>query len=191
MTFVLGVDPGNTGAFAVYDTEAQRVFDIKDMPTWFQAVGKRNRKRIDAIALADMMDTYELLGVKLMVMEAVGGRPRQGASSAFVFGYGVGLIYMAGLYSRIPLETVTPGTWKKIMNVPGKKNAEPGAIMQRAYELFPNDRDWFKGPQGGVKMDRAEAAMLAKFGGDHVLRVAGRVPDQENLLAFRNADTGA
>lgn len=191
MSLVLGVDPGNGGAFAVYDTDMGRLLSVEDMPIWYQAIGKRKRPRVDALALADQFDTYEMMGVTLCVMEAVGGRPRQSASAAFVFGYGVGLIYMAGLYSRIPLETVPPANWKKLMNIPGKGKADDTAILARADELFPNDRHLFRGSQGGKKIDRAEAAMLAKFGGDYVLRTMGQVPDAEDRLAYRNADTGA
>lgn len=192
MTLVLGVDPGHSGAFAVYDTDSARVVSMDDMPTWFQVVGKKKRPRVDALALADMFDTYEMMGVAMMVLEAVGGRPAQSASAAFVFGYGLGLIYMAGLYSRIPVETVAPATWKKLMNIPGKGKADDSAIQQRANELFPHDRHLFMRPRARTpSSDRAEAAMLAKFGGDHLLRNLGQNTDVENRLTYRNADTQA
>lgn len=190
MTLVLGVDPGNSGAFAVYDTVSQRIVDVRDMPVWYQVVGKRKRPRIDALAVADYFDHYELLGVKLMVMEAVGGRPHQGASAAFVFGYGVGMIYTCGLYSQIAIDTATPAVWKKLMNVPGKGKADDTAILARATELFPYDREKFYTPRGGRRVDRAEAAMLAKYGGDFIL-ASGVVADAEARLTYRDADTGA
>lgn len=178
----------------MYNTDDGRIVSVQDMPTWFQVVGKKKRPRIDALALADMFDTYEMMGVSMFVLEAVGGRPAQGASAAFVFGYGVGLIYMAGLYSRIPIETPPPATWKKLMGVPGKGNADDSAILQRAYEMFPNDRHMLvkEGSRAKVPpVDRAEAAMLAKFGGDFLLRnIAGRT-DVENRLTYRNAGTEA
>lgn len=191
MTFVLGVDPGNNGAFAIYDTETRRLVGVEDMPIWFQSVGRRKRKRIDALALAEQFDMYEMLGVELVVMEAVGGRTGQGAAAGFVFGYGVGLIYMAALYSRLVIETIPPASWKKIMNVPGKANADASAIIARADELFPHDRHLFRGERGGKKVDRAEAAMLAKFGADHVLHTMGTTTDAELKLAYQRADTGA
>jgi len=163
------------------------------MPVWFQAVGKRKRKRVDALALADMFDVYEMMGVELVVMEAVGGRTGQGAAAGFVFGYGVGLIYMAALYSRIVIETVPPASWKKVMNVPGKQAADDSAIIARADELFPHDRHNFRGERGGKKVDRAEAAMLAKFGADFVLHTLDplKANDVELKLAYKKADTGA
>lgn len=181
MALVLGVDPGNNGAFAVIDSTTGRVVSVQDMPIWFQAVGKKQRKRIDALALADMFDVFEMMGVELVIMEAVGGRTGQSASAGFVFGYGVGLCYMAALYSRIPIETVSPMMWKKVMNVPGKAKGDDTAIIARANELFPHDRTCFQGPRGGKLVDRAEAAIIALFGARTVLGQS---------LDPRNADTG-
>lgn len=191
MPLILGVDPGASGAFAVYNTDTRRLVSIDDMPSWFQTVGKKKRKRVDALALADMFDTYEMMGVELVVMEAVGGRTGQSASAGFVFGYGVGLIYMAALYSRITIETVPPQTWKKLMNVPGKSQGSDDDILNRADELFPQDRTLFRGERGGKKIDRAEAAMMAKFGAEHVWHTLGQTNDVELRLAYQRADTGA
>jgi len=191
VTLALGVDPGAHGAFTVYDGEAGRIVQIDDMPTWLQAIGKKKRERIDALAVAELFDTYEMMGVELIVMESVGGRPQQSASAGFVFGYGVGLIYMAAVYSRIPMETVPAATWKALMRVPGKGKADDSAIMARAEEIFPHDRQLFYGVRGGKKVDRAEASMLAKFGTDHVLRADKIVRDLEAMIAYRRAETGA
>lgn len=191
MTLILGVDPGNSGAFSVYDSDSRRIVDVKDMPIWYQAIGKNKRARIDMLELADMFEVYEMMGVRLMVLEAVGGRPRQGASSAFVFGYGIGLIYASAVYTRIPVETVPPASWKALMRVPGKAKADDTAILHRAGEMFPEDKHWFYGPKGGKMVDRAEASMLARFGAEHVLQLGGELRDIENLLAYRKADTGA
>jgi hypothetical protein len=192
MTLVLGIDPGHGGAFAVYDTDTRRlVGDVIDCPTWLQVVGKRKRPRIDALAVADMFDVYVMMGVSLVVMEAVGGRPRQSAASGFVFGYTVGVTYMAAFYSGLVIETVPPQTWKQMMSVPGKARADDTAILARADELFPEDRAQFRGPSGGKKIDRAEAAIIAKFGGDIILPTFQGSPGVELRLAYRIADTGA
>lgn len=195
MTLVLGVDPGNSGAFAVVDSVTKRLVDVQDMPTWFQVVGNKKRPRIDALAIADLFDTYEMMGVELMVLEAVGGRPSQSASAAFVFGYGLGLIYMAGRYAKIPVETPPPATWKRLLNVPGKKKADDSAIMQRSYELFPHDRQMFMPESKRTtkpRVDRAEAAMLAYYGAEYIINRSDLKPrDTENALAYRNVETGA
>lgn len=193
MTLVAGIDPGTNGAIAVYDTDTRLITHMEDMPFWFQSIGKKKRKRVDPVALVETFEVLQFMGVELVVLEAVGGRPRQSASAGFVFGYTVGLIYMAVIQSGIMLETVPPSQWKKLLNVPGKAKAEDDDIMNRADELFPASRAMFRGEKGGKKVDRAEAAMLAKFGGDYVLRTVQNTPGQdvEFKLAYRNAETGA
>jgi len=195
MTYILGIDPGANGAFVIYDDETRRIVEVKPMPTWNAQVGKGTRKRVDALALADMFDMYQVHGVNLAVLEAVGGRGKQPGSAGFVFGFGVGLVYMCLVYSRIPIETIAPQTWKAFMRVPGKMKADDTAILQRAGELFPHDRDHFYGPRGGKNVDVAEAAMLAMFGGDHILKSQVVTLDPMHELAYRTrvskADVGA
>lgn len=192
MTLVLGIDPGAKGAFAVYDTVTRSVVgDIVDTPYWYQTVGKKRRPRVDALEIADMFDMFGMMGVQLIVIEAVGGRTGQSASAGFQFGYSVGITYMAALFSGIAIETVPPQTWKQQLNVPGKSKADDTAIMARADELFPHDRQKFRGIKGGKKLDRAEAAMIAKFGGDFILNTLAPEPDVERRLANAHADTGA
>lgn len=194
MSLVLGIDPGAHGAFAVYDTDSGRIIDVKDMPTWFQQVSRTKRLRVDPIGLAEIMDTYRMMGVTLAVMEAVGGRGKQPGSAGFVFGYAVGMVYMSMIYNSFAIETVIPATWKKLMNVPGKQKADDTAIAQRAEEIFPHDRAFFRGERGGKKIDRCEAAMLAKFGADFVLKTLQQ-PTGDLLVDMayhnRDADTGA
>lgn len=190
MTLILGIDPGAHGALATYDTATNRLSGpVLDMPTWHQQIGRTKRLRIDAVELAEMFDMFALMGIELIVMEAVGGYGNQPGSAGFTFGYGVGMVYMAAIYSRIPIETVTPSVWKQMMNVPGKKKATDDAIMQRANELFPHDRVHFQGKRGGKLIDRAEAAMIAAYGGKFLYPHLSKSIDFETLV--RNADTGA
>ncbi|MFN3612577.1 hypothetical protein, partial [Tepidimonas sp.] len=108
--------------------------------------------------------------------------------------------YMACVIARLPIETVPPMTWKKLLSVPGKaKNEKAGErdrqIVARADEILPDYRRMWRGPKGGILVDRAEAAMLAYFGLVHVLRTVQEPlknrSDAEYRLAYRNADTGA
>lgn len=200
----IGIDPGSSGALAVYDAEARRVLHIQDMPIFNMTINKKTRKRIDAIGLLEFLATWQMAGCQLVMIEAVGGRPRQGASAAFVFGYGVGLIYMACVALRLPIETVPPQTWKRVLRVPGKaekadkKSREFNAmIVNRADELMPDARDMWRGEkkhrgQDVFKVDRAEAAMLAKYCGDYQLRVPTRpFLSVDTALAYQNAEVGA
>lgn len=193
MALVAGIDPGASGAIAVYDTTQKRIITMQDIPTWFMTVSKKKRKRIDVIAMAEVFLTLEMMGVELVVIEAVGGRPGQSASAGFAFGYTVGVIYTLCIVQHIMIETTPPQTWKKLLNVPGKGKASDDDIFNRTMELLPHDRDFFKGPNGGKKIDRCEAALLAKFGGDHILPTMPplRANEPGVALSYQNADTGA
>lgn len=192
MTLVAGIDPGAYGAFAVYDTTTRRIISVHDMPVWFMTIGKTKRARVDSLAVAELFDFFNMMGVELLVIEAVGGRPRQGAAAGFAFGYGVGLIAMGAILSKIMIETIPPDKWKKLLNVPGKAKAGDDDIMARGMELFPHDRALFYTERGRKLVDRMEAAMLAKIGGDIVLRtMSERTDDVEYKLAYRNGGFGA
>lgn len=198
---VIGVDPGTGGALALYDHVAG-VLDVQDMPCWYMQVGSKKRRRVDPVALLEYFEMQKMMGATLVLIEAVGGRPRQSASGAFVFGYTAGLIYMACIACRLPIETVPPQVWKRTMRLPGKKKGEKEGktpkqieteIINRADELFPDHRNKWRGPQGGYKLDRAEAALLARYAADYALRSTEPIAlkDVEWQLAYRNADLGA
>lgn len=196
MTLIAGIDPGTNGACAVYCSVTKQIVCVEDMPYWYQTVAKKQRKRVDPIGLLEMFEMLNMMDVKLIVMEAVGGRPKQSASAGFVFGYTVGLTYMAAMHAKIMVETVTPQTWKKLLNISGKAKAEDDDIINRAYELFPHQRDMFRDfthtKAGRKRVDRAEAAMLAKFGGDYALRTLETYnTDADFMAAHRKVETGA
>ena len=165
---VIGVDPGLGGALAYYD-KALDYLDIVDMPAYMTTISKKKRKRIDAVDLLRYFEEKALSSVDLVVIEAVGGRPKQSASAGFVFGYTVGLIMMAAITTRIPIQTVDSAVWKRMMKVRGGKFADENAIMERADDWMPRHRDKWRGPQGGRRLDRAEAAMIAYYGETYCL----------------------
>lgn len=167
---VIGVDPGISGALALYDATG---LYVDDMPTFGIKVGKSIRKRVDAVALLEQLELYQMMGGSVVILEEVGGRPAQGASAAYVLGTVSGMIYMACVALKLPIEMVPPQKWKKALSVPGKKDAAgddkaaADAIMRRAQEIMPHEAHKLRGPMGGAKLDRAEAAMLAYYGFMH------------------------
>lgn len=196
---VIGVDGGNNGAFAVMNHRTAKIERIHDMPTFDMTVNNKKRTRIDAVGVYNLLAMEQMLGCELVIIEAVGGRPSQSASAAFVFGYGVGLIYMACIALRLPIETVPPQEWKKLLRMPGKKDAagkkakeKDGMIVARADELMPDARGLWRNERGTLKVDRAEAACIAKYGSDYRLRLDARPAlAVETILTYRHAETGA
>lgn len=197
MTLVVGIDPGNKGAFGICDERGVLV-DVRDMPTWKEIVGKKERVKIDAVGVYDLFEELAMIGTSLVVLEGVGGRTGQSQSTGFTLGYGVGLLYMAAIATRIPLVTVSAATWKKEMGLPGKRGTKADrdaiavaeltsddggkaakkqvvkgaeqAIIKKADELFPDWRDKWRGSRGGFKLDRAEAALLSRYGVTNILK---------------------
>lgn len=182
---VVGIDPGINGAIAC---NSDGVLEIVDMPTYQITIGSgkktKTRSRIDAVALHDHMAFLKLCGCRLVVIEEVAGRPTDGGASAFQFGWAAALVYMACIALELPIKTVKPAEWKATMGVPGKKaqrgekltdaekaarkKQQEGMVIQRADEIMPQHRDEWRGPRGGYKLDRAEAALLSVYGATHI-----------------------
>lgn len=173
MSVVIGIDPGVSGAIALYDTSTQKIVAIYDIPNWNVVVAKKKRKRVDIVQLRQAFGFIKAFNPALVVIEAVGGRPGQSASAGYVFGYTVGLLSMACMYEKLYVETIPPTVWKKVLKVEGKKGkmkkVADTSIVNRAEQLFVSQEGLFRNARGTLLVDRAEAAMLAKFGGDYVL----------------------
>jgi crossover junction endodeoxyribonuclease RuvC len=120
------------------------------MPT----IEVRGKKRISAVHLRDLL--VDIGPALMVVVEDVQGVQGSGATSAFSFGRGCGVIegVLAGLDR--PVTYVTPQRWTKDLGV----GADKGAHRLMAQRLWPFDADLF----GRVKDDgRADAALLAHW----------------------------
>ena len=203
MPFVVGIDPGLSGAItAIWDEGTDLGMSITDMPTYNVPVGKKTRHRVDTVSLLQLFETFKVMGCELAVMEAVGGRPKQSASGAFTFGWSTCAVYMACITNRIPVETVASQTWKQLLKVPGKarrkKGEEPSdkpspkdtdqAIIRRADEILPQHARRWRNERGTLKVDRAESAMIAYYG--LVYGIRNLRPDAEWRLTYKKAEAG-
>lgn len=165
MKLAIGVDVGLSGALAlVSETE---IVQINDMPTYNQVVGKKTKRKIDHLGVRNILQGFAIMGARTIIIETVYSRPKQGVTSQFTFGYIAGVLDTAALYEGFVVEPVIPAVWKKALRVPGK--GDDDGILIRADQLFPGQRHLWHGKLGGARLDRAEAAMLGKFGVDHML----------------------
>lgn len=196
----IGIDPGIGGALAHFENDG--LIDVIDMPTFPMVINKKTRQRLDTVELNEYFALKKMMGVRIVILEAVGGRPKQSASGAFVFGYTVGVLFAMCIAHKLPIQTVPSAVWKKQMQVPGKKlpksdKMDPryaSKIITRADELIPEHREKWRGPRGGFMVDRAEAALLGLYGVRYALRVpsAGQPPGPaEFSMVYKHADTGA
>lgn len=156
---ILGVDPGLTGALALYrpafEAEAghnHEVVEIIDTPV--HSIGKKNF--VDYYALGQWIDLRSQL-IRLAVVEEVSAGPNDGRQSAFRFGETYGAIKGALGAHMVPMRLVKPAVWKRIMKLSSDKEQS----RQAASRLFPSEGQelWPLKKHDG----RAEALMLAVY----------------------------
>ena len=151
MNYVIGIDPGISGAISVFSRFPSTLHDVIDMPTLEVDSGKTRKRHISAAGLRDILVCYPEAHV---VIEKVGAMPGQGVSSMFNFGRSAGIIEGVVAALRMPSTYVTPATWTKAVGRAAGKDAS----RMRAMELFPSKADLFK----RAKDDgRADAALIA------------------------------
>jgi crossover junction endodeoxyribonuclease RuvC len=152
----IGIDPGITGAIAIYDGS---VLTIHDMPVVTVVKNRKTKNRVEASMVANVLRSWVSVPGICAYIELVNAMPKQGVSSVFGFGKGAGVLegVLAGL--QIPFTLVTPQAWQKHQGLPPK--AGKGASRARAAALFPKQVGFFS----RVKDDgRADAALIARYG---------------------------
>jgi len=151
MSYVIGIDPGISGAISVFDWFTQSLVEVVDMPTLEVDSGKTKKRHISAVSLGNYLTLFSNAHV---VVEKVGAMPGQGVSSMFNFGRSAGIIEGVVAALRMPSTYVTPATWTKAVGRAAGKDAS----RMRAMELFPAKADLFK----RAKDDgRADACLIA------------------------------
>lgn len=154
MNYVIGIDPGISGAVAVF--EDGKLVNVSDMPTLKVESGKTTKSHISAITLFRMLEGWQQMGHDQMhiVIEKVGAMPGQGVTSMFNFGRSAGIIEGVVAALQRPYTYVTPAAWTKAVGRAAGKDAS----RMRAMELFPSKAELFK----RAKDDgRADAALIA------------------------------
>lgn len=152
MQYIGGIDPGLNGALAILDLRSYRLH-VWDTPTFKVKVGDKMRKRIDELAYADALDTYD---IDLCMIEKVQSTPNDGHVGAFTFGKATGIAIGLCVGLGITIDEVTPAKWKMAMQVPKDKEA----ARHRASGFFPKCADmWRRQMDDG----RAEAAVIALY----------------------------
>lgn len=145
---ILGIDPGVSGAVMLLT--AGRVRLVGDMPT----VDVRGRKWIDPAGVVRIVRAAGQ--IDMAVVEHVQGVQQAGATSAFSFGRGFGLLegVLAGL--GVPVTLVRPQVWTKALGV----SRDKGSHRLAAGRLWPAAAHLFE----RVKDDgRADAALLCHW----------------------------
>lgn len=142
---ILGIDPGQTGALAVYFPSHPMLIAIHDMPL--------DGKAIDGYEVAKILRQYN---PDVAFIEAVHSFSGQGVSSSFAFGCSYGMVRGVVAACGIPTTLVSPQKWKRALELSKDKVQS----LEMARMLWP-DSDKFKRRKDD---GRAEAALIAMYG---------------------------
>lgn len=181
MTAVIGVDPGKTGAVARYCT-AQRSLEIVDVPTLELVKGRKRTVRVNAVALAFRVQLLASRGADLFVLEQPMAMPGQGSASTFDIGRSFGMLEGIVATLKVRCEIATPVHWKRAMHVPAAKDG----VLARATQLMPEHAHLWPLKK---HHDRAEAALLALYGAQHILAQPDPRPGRDSLQPGTEACT--
>lgn len=149
---ILGIDPGLTGAFALYDPEKGEPVEIHDMPLMKFNVGDK-KKVLDLPALSFTIDALAPR-ILLAMIEEVHAMPNQGVVSMFRFGMVTGQVHGILSANYIPIFFTKPAVWKGAMNLGRDKEGS----MRMAKLKYPGHTHLF------LNHGRAEALLIAEFG---------------------------
>jgi crossover junction endodeoxyribonuclease RuvC len=145
---VIGIDPGATGAIALFTGDV--LAEVADMPT----VLVRRKARVDAAAVGALL---RKLAPDHAFVEMTGAMPGQGVSSMFNFGLACGVVLGAIGALSIPITAVTAAQWKGSLRVPAAKDgarARASQLLPKAASLWPLSKHH----------GRAEAALIGYYG---------------------------
>lgn len=145
----LGIDPGQSGALALLDSDGQAEL-VVDLPV----IRDGRLAWIDGGSLQSTLLNALRGRPCRTVVERVSAMPGQGVASSFAFGVGFGSILATLQTLQLPIELVTPASWKLAMGLGRDKRAS----LDKARLLFPT-ADLSLAKHDG----RAEALLLAYY----------------------------
>ena len=155
MKYIIGVDPGISGALALLEEGTWKISDLVDMPVM---AGTGTRQQVNGAELAKILRLWNKEGlVKCCYLERVSAFPGEGVVSVFSFGEGYGVVKGVLATLGIPYILVPPQQWKKKCGLIKQPKDRARTIAQQLYPYVELDRKKYCG--------RADAILIARFGG--------------------------
>ncbi len=136
--FYISIDPGITGAIAVYDHNTNEFIAVHDMPIKKTKPTKqsKSKNKVCGDGLHELFLKYNIVRAILEKVHAMSG---QGVTSMFNFGEGFGTIKGVLAAHEIPVKEITPQFWKKKCNLIG---ADKKASIAEAQIRVPGAMDY-------------------------------------------------
>jgi hypothetical protein len=155
--FYLGVDVGLTGAIALLNE--RELIEVADLPTMPVGQGTgRVKNQINAAGFSELLRSLlsKIEHAPAMVyIEKVGAMPDQGIAGAFSLGDSAGSIRGVVTALELPIQWVTPQSWKKHYKLPKEKDVARSV----AINLYPGAPLHLK-----KHHNRAEAILIGLYG---------------------------
>ena len=173
---VLGIDPGLDGAIALV---GDGYLAVRDTPT----AGELKRRVVVAAELAGMIKAW---APDLAIIERVHAMPKQGVTSSFRFGQALGVLEGVVGALLIPVEYVTPQSWKKFFRLSANKDD----ARLKAIHTWPRLTQELSRKKDA---DRAEALLIAQYGFDRFCGTAitkSEFSTESSLSTSQNIWTG-
>lgn len=153
----IGIDPGLDGAVGVISGDSPHIAVVNDTPT--AVVKGRGTKRVYLPqAMTAILEAYIDDRYTVVLIEKVHAMPRQGVTSSFSFGHGLGL--WEGICAGLGLsyDFVTPQSWQGTMMDGMGKAKDASRVV--ALRLFPHLAETLS-----RKRDhgRADALLIAEY----------------------------
>jgi len=156
---ILGIDPGLGGALALFEPSVAALHSILDMPTHILKRGAGVKREIDVKSLSDFLIEHRDR-IHHAYLELVGPMPKQGVSSTYQFGRGVGQVEGVLAALAIPVTYLTPQKWQ----AKGRVRSGKDGSVKKAREVFPERTEWFTKTKHG----RSDAALIAWVGSERL-----------------------
>lgn len=151
--YILGIDPGISGAVAIYRPDHRELITAEDLPT---KLLPNNKNVICISSFALWMDRYAPL-IDFAVVEKVHAFTGEGVTSAFRFGEALGILKGVVTSYMIPVHSISPAVWKTQLRLGPDKHHSRRMVKH----LFPKQAKNF---ELAKDHNKAEAVLLAIYG---------------------------
>jgi hypothetical protein len=167
-----GIDVGKKGYVTVVDlTDKPLLVSADPMPL----LGDGKGANYDLQELWRIIQVLQSPNIVQVILEQQQTHPKQGGSSNFTLGYAYGMLRAMLTAAGVSYEIVHPSRWKKAMGIKGqgddpvvRKKDGKRRSLEKAQGLFPKV-DFRPSSRHKPSVDMAEAALLAVYGGRHLV----------------------
>lgn len=181
--YILGIDPGKTGALALMNLETKKIELCIDVPIvvvdksrifYSNKANNSTYEKVDVAKLREIFTPY-IDSIVVSCIELVSDRTGQGTTSIFSFGENFGALQAFVESLGVKVLYVPPGNWQSYFGLKLKSGTSAGLpltksqvkkekkAMNARYAQRIHPEVTYTGPRGGIKDGRADAVLITEF----------------------------